>query len=250
MEVLTYAKTPYQPGEVSIYKLYYSGIYVGMSWLKVHKPILKEHSFWQHFTMKAETGEWYESIFEGREFAMAYVAPSPSFAVKKFYMKQYEHPAFSKLFAQEKWLTFDHTKCQAHETVRQKGKMAKKLKHYLLRGSLGTVGATMKLRSLDYSNQKPLFLPVYSSGKNWELEVTPEGTAQLSFNGQVTIADKLALKSYIGEDLQQQGKLHIWIARNHPNRPILQVHGEIKIGSIHIELDSFSPGKRHHGPVN
>ncbi len=54
---------------------------------------------------------------------------------------------------------------------------------------------------------------------------------------------RVRLKSYLGKELQQQGRLTAWIAtKKHPSRPLVKVEGELKFGSAYMELSKFKPG--------
>ena len=55
-------------------------------------------------------------------------------------------------------------------------------------------------------------------------------------------AVKLKLQTFIGKDLQQKGDVWAWIAAEHPGRPLVQIQGEIKIGSVWIKLHRLKTG--------
>ena len=56
-------------------------------------------------------------------------------------------------------------------------------------------------------------------------------------------AMKLKLQTFLGEELQQQGDVYMWIATEHPARPMVQIEAEVKVGTFWMELASFRQGK-------
>ena len=55
-------------------------------------------------------------------------------------------------------------------------------------------------------------------------------------------ATKLKLQTYLGEELQQKGDLYMWIADT-PERPMIKIEAEVKVGTFYVELSKFKAGK-------
>ena len=53
---------------------------------------------------------------------------------------------------------------------------------------------------------------------------------------------KLKLQTFIGKELQQKGDVYAWIATGTPERQLVQIQGDIKLGSVWIKLHKFQPG--------
>ena len=53
---------------------------------------------------------------------------------------------------------------------------------------------------------------------------------------------KLKLTTFIGKELQQKGDIWAWVATNTPEKQLIQVQGEIKIGSVFVKLHKYVPG--------
>ena len=223
------------------YKVHYMGILVGYGYVQVLAPVEYESEWVQHFSAKANTGDWYSAFFVARDQVMAYTRPD-SFAVRKFYLKQDEGKMFGDRLLQEKWLNFHQEKCYVDEIVKKKGKNPDREYQELVPGAMDALGAVFKLRTVYYKpgeNQKFL---VYSSGKNWWLEVIPLKTETIQVPAGRFSAIKLKLQTYLGKELQQKGDVHIWIAQEHPSKPLVRIEGEIKIGSVIMELNEFTAG--------
>jgi hypothetical protein len=47
----------------------------------------------------------------------------------------------------------------------------------------------------------------------------------------------------VGKDLEQKGPIHVWIAEDHPSRPLVKVDGTVKIGWMELVLEKFVEGK-------
>ena len=236
-----YRKAPFKSGERSTFQVHYMGVMVGYGNIRVKPPVLLKNNWSQHFSAKASTGDWYSAIFVAKDQVIAYSKPE-SFAVLKFYIKQDEGQMFGSRFIQEKWLNFYHEKCMVDEIIKKKDKEPVQEQAELSYGAIDALGAVFKLRSLTYiTGQKQRFL-VYSSRKNWWLEADPKTVEKVTVPAGEYLADKLKLQTYLGKDLQQKGEVHIWIAKDHPSRPLVKVEGEIKIGSIVMELTEFTPG--------
>jgi hypothetical protein len=82
---------------------------------------------------------------------------------------------------------------------------------------------------------------VYTSEKNWFLEATPMGDEDVVVPAGTFKATKVKLRTFIGKELQQKGDVFVWIAKD-KNRTLVQVQGEIKIGSVYMRLSKYTPG--------
>jgi hypothetical protein len=253
----TYKGMPFQPGEEARYILKYGlvKVHVGYGFLRVQPPtkhtmpvakkngnVVSEPRWHRVFTAEAYTGDWYKMIFAGHDKMQAFSRPW-DFGVTKFYMSQDEEKPFVRRFHAEKWLDFDHVTCKVNErTVDHKKKREKTEEHFLQPSADDALGALYKLRTYDWQLNKTERILVYTSEKNWWLEATPIAVETVKTAIGNHKAYKLTVKTYLGKELQQRGKLFVWIAADHPNHPMLRVEGEVTFGSIYLELDRFTPG--------
>lgn len=242
-----YLNLPYNAGETAVYKVSYMGVFVGYGHMFVQEPVKYKGNWQRVFLGQANTGKWYRALFEASDRIMAYNRAEDG-AITKFYIKQDEGKIFTKRFKQQKWLEFDHSNCEVHEIIAREGKPIKRENSVLSPGAKDTLGVVYHLRELKYEVGKPQNVLVFSSQKNWWLEATPLATEEVTVPSGKYLSDRLKLQTYIGKELQQKGDVTIWIARDHPNRPLVKIEGEIKIGSVKIELDKFTPGGKSEVP--
>ena len=237
-----YEGQPYFPGEKASYEVHYFGVLVGYGHLEVRNPVKYGNKWLRHFVAHASTGDWYRAIFVAKDYAMAYSSPQ-DYAIKKFYIKQDEGKMFSKRFIQEKWLTFSHENCEVSETIKKPEKPVSIEKAELSPGAIDALGVIYKIRTLNFEVGKLEKLLVYSSQKNWWLEAQPVAIEQIEVPAGKFKAFKLKLQTFIGKELQQKGDVYAWIASDHPNRPLVKLTGEIKVGNVVMELKSFRTPK-------
>ena len=252
-----YQGMPFQPGEEVRYVLKYGAVrvHVGYGLMRVQPPtkystvmpvkgglVTQENRWHRVFAAEAYTGDWYKLIFAGHDKVQAFSRPW-DFAVTKFYISQNEEKPFVRRFHAEKWLDFDHVKCNVHERLMDhKKEQETSSDHALHSGAIDAMGAIYKLRTLPWELNKTERVLVYTSEKNWYLEATPVALETLQTAVGALKAYKLALKTYLGRELQQKGKLFMWIAADHPNHPMIRLEGEVNFGSIYLEIDRFTAG--------
>ncbi len=253
----TYKGMPFQSGEESRYILKYGllKVHVGYGFLRVLPPtkfstpvsrkdasVVSEGRWHRVFSAEAYTGDWYKMIFAGHDKMQAYARPW-DFGVTKFYISQNEEKPFVRRFHAEKWLDFDHVSCNVHErTLDHKKKKESLADHFLQPAALDALSALFKLRTYTWELNKTERILVYTSEKNWWLEATPIAEEKITTEAGDFRAHKLELKTYLGKELQQRGKLFVWIAADHPQRPMIRVEGVVTFGSVYLELDRFTPG--------
>jgi|GEM_PF-1201319 len=253
----TYKGTPFQSGEESRYMLKYGllKVHVGYGFLRVLAPtkyntpvsrkegaVVSEGRWHRVFSAEAYTGDWYRMIFAGHDKMQASARPW-DFGVTKFYISQNEEKPFVRRFHAEKWLDFDHVSCNVHERTLDHKKKKESLGDYFLQpAALDALSALFKLRTYTWELNKTERILVYTSEKNWWLEATPIAEENIKTVAGNFRAHKLEVKTYLGKELQQRGKLFVWIAADHPQRPMIRVEGEVTFGSIYLELDRFIPG--------
>lgn len=252
-----YKDVPFKSGEESKYTLLYSSakVHVGYGIIRVLPPLKfpitvegkdkKEKSVRVNhrvFQAEAYTGDWYKLIFAGHDKIQAVSRPW-NFAISKFYIQQNEKKPFSPPTQKEKWLNFNHGSCEV--TVKEKDHTKNRQKtdtYHLQSGSVDVFGALFKLRTIDYKVGQMEKIPIYTSEKNWELEAYPEKIETIKVPSGKFEAVKIRLKTYIGKALQQKGKFYVWIAKNHPSKPLVKVEAEVAFGSIYLHLEKFKAG--------
>lgn len=253
----TYKGLPFQPGEEIRYVLKYGAlkVHVGYGYLRVQSPVKQEintmmpdgkivtESRWHRvYAGEAYTGDWYKYIFAGHDSLQSFARPWDG-GVTKFYISQNEEKPFVRRFHAEKWLDFDHSVCTSKQKfVDHKKKKEKYTEAYIDPKSIDAMSAAYKLRTYDYQLNKTERFMVFTSDKNWWLEATPIALEDVATAIGTNKAFKLAVKTYIGKELQQKGNLYIWVAQDHPQHPILKIQGEVTFGSVYMEIDRFTPG--------
>ena len=235
-----YKDTPFKAGEAATYEVSWMGMKAGYATLEVRPP-QKIGGIWQRvFHAEASTGDWFRHIFVAKEMAEAYSRPW-DFGITKFYMDQNEGKLFSQPFRQEKWLDFDQDHCKVHERTKTPEKEVK-ADYDLSYGAIDALGVVYALRGRTFTLGKVERAPVYTSKKNWWLEAKPVAMENVTVGAGTFATVKLKLTTFLGKELQQQGDVYAWIATNTPEKQLVQVEGEIKLGSVWIKLDKFKEG--------
>lgn len=241
----SYKGVPFQAGESATYEVFYGGMLAGTGDLEV-KPAIKFKGAWhRQFHAHARTGEWYKLIFVAEDKVQSISRPW-DFGIAKFYMEQDEGKLFGSRLVQKKWLDFDHDGCKVAEKVWKPSKADELSSSDLNRGAIDALGAVFKLRTFNYQVGKTERFMVYTDTKNWWLEAQPIAREKVTVKAGTFDAMKLKLQTYLGKDLQQKGEVFVWIDQGTPSRPLVQIKGDIKIGSVWLELASFSPGAAVH----
>lgn len=238
---MVYQKSRYKAGEIAKYEIKYMGLLVGYGTLEVRAPIKINGAWYRNFYAEGKTGDWYKLIFMAHDKVSAIVNPL-NYGVVKFFIDQNEEKMFSKKFVQKKWFNFDHDKCRVREKILKDNKKEKIEEFFIERGVSDTLGITYWLREQNFEINKPIKKLVYSSTKNWMLEVIPLSFEKIKVNAGEFETAKLKFKTYLGKELQQKGEAYAWIDIKTPYRPIVLIKGEIKIGNVWISLFDFKPG--------
>ena len=236
-----YSNVPFKAGEAATYELTWSGIKAGYATIEVRSP-RRHNGIWQRvFHIDAATGDWFKAIFVARE-TMEAVSRPWDFGVTQFYMEQNEGKLFGRSFQQKKWLSFDHDRCHVDERIQVPDKPEDNVGHDLAYGANDALGVVFNLRTRNFHIGTKERALVYTSEKNWFLEAEPVALEQVTVPAGTFKTVKIKLQTFIGKDLQQKGDVWAWISTDTPQRQLVQVQGEIKIGSVWIKLSSYTPG--------
>ena len=236
-----YKDSPFKSGESAIYEVSWGGIKAGEATLEVRPP-RKFLDMWHRvFHVAARTGDWFEAIFIAKEEVEA-LTRSWDFGVSHFFMEQDEGKLFGRRFQQKKWLDFDHNNCKVVERLAEPDKKEETGTYDLSYGANDALGVIYNLRSRIFKIGQKERAPVYTSQKNWWLEAEPIAMEKVTVPAGTFDTVKLKLQTFIGKDLQQKGDVWAWFATNIPERPLVQIQGEIKIGSVWIKLHKFKAG--------
>lgn len=251
-----YKNTPFKAGETSTYSLLYSSakVHVGYGIMKVMPPlkypvsvrsngkISKKKLYHRVFHAEAYTGDWYKLIFAGHDKMQAISRPQ-DFGISKFYIQQNEKKPFGRPTQKEKWLDFNHTDCRVSVKEKDHTRNRERQESYYFNPSAVDVyGALFKLRTLSYKLGTPEGFMIYTSEQNWMLKAVPLAEETIKVPAGTFKTYKINLETYIGKDLEQKGKFHIWIAKDHPNRPLVKVLAEVAFGTAIMHLEKFQPG--------
>lgn len=237
-----YKGRPFQPGESADYEVSYMGVHAGYGNLSVDSPIKHEGIWHQAFSGSASTGEWYEKIFIVKDKIHTVSRPW-DFGAAQFYIEQNEGSFFGRRFTQKKWITFDQSNCKVFERTENRKKEIKNDEYELEPGANDALAAFFALRTIHYIEGRTERVLVYTSEKNWHLDATPVAFETITVPAGTFKTIKLKLVTYLGKELQQKGEVHMWIATDHPARPMIRVEAEVKVGKIQIKLKKFDEGK-------
>ena len=228
-------------GEVSIFEVSWMGMLAGLGTIEIQSP-QKHNGIWHRvYHVDGTTGEWFKGVYVAKDQATAFTRPW-DWGVSKFYIEQEEGKLVGSSFVQKKWLDFDHDHCKVHEKVSVPEKPDDLADHDLHYGAIDAIGGTLRLRSYDYVIGKSVRYMIYTSEKNWWLEATPTAVEDVTVPAGRFKTTKLKLQTYLGKQLQQKGEVNVWVA-NAPPRQIVQVQGEIKIGSVYMRLSKYQSGQ-------
>jgi hypothetical protein len=237
-----YKDTPFKAGESAMYEVTWAGLKAGYATLEVRSPT-KYNGIWHRvFHVEAATGDWFSGVFVAKEAVDAKSRPW-DFGIAQFFMDQNEGKLFHSPFVQQKWLDFDHDHCVVHERTKVPDKAEEKADHPLFRGANDSLGVAYNLRARKFKLGQVERAPVYTSEKNWWLEATPLAFEKIQVPAGTFDTVKLKLKTFIGKQMQQQGDVYAWIATSTPEKQLVQIQGEIKLGSVWIKLHSYKAGQ-------
>jgi len=236
-----YQASPFKGGEKTTYELSYAGMRAGYADIEAKSPSKHDGTWHRIFSIDAKTGDWFRSVFFGHDQAMSYSRPW-DFGVSKFYLEQYEEPIFKKPYVSKKWLDFNHKDCLVSEKTWDPAKGNRPSTHPVVRGAMDALGAIFYLRTLEYKLGERRRALIYTSEKNWWLEADPVAFEKVKTPVGEFDSVKLKLRTYLGQVLQQKGDIFIWIATGTRERQMLQIQGEIKIGSVWARMINYQPG--------
>jgi len=238
-----YRNVPFSQGELARYELRYSVLrtLVGYGTLEVRNPVNYGGAWHQSFHAEGKTGEWYRMFFVAHDKLHALARPQ-DFAVSQFFMEQDEGKLFGNRLLRKRWLDFDHKNCRVSVKTVEQGKPEKLDEHDVAPGAIDALSAVFKLRTFDYKVGAKQRALIYTSEKNWWLEAEPLNLEPYKIGDKTYQAMKIKLQTFLGDQLQQRGDVYIWIAVDHPNRPLVKLEGVVKIGTINLELVEFKPG--------
>lgn len=236
-----YKDAPFKAGESAVYEVTWGNLKAGDATLEVRPPRKYKDIWHRVFHVEAKTGDWFQAVFIAKEEVEALTRPWDH-GISKFFMEQDEGKLFGRRFQQKKWLEFDHDNCKVNERVVEPEKADKNNTFDLSYGANDALGVLYNLRSRTFKVGQKERAPVYTSEKNWWLEADPIAIEKVTVPAGTFNAVKLKLQTFIGKDLQQKGDVWAWIATDDPARPLVQIQGEIKLGSVWIKLHKFKPG--------
>jgi len=236
-----YRDVPFGPGEAARYAIRYYRALVGYGTLEVRNPVNVGGVWHRSFHAEGKTGDWYRLIFVAHDKVHAISRPW-DFGVTQFYMEQDEGQMFGRRLERQRWLDFDHNGCSVSVRTVDKRRPERNETYDFVPGAVDALSAIYKLRTLDYKMNETQRIKVYSSGKNWWLEAEPVSSESISVEAGKFNTLKLRLKTFLGDELQQRGDVHVWIAHEHPQQPIVKIQGEIRIGSVTMSLVEFKAG--------
>jgi hypothetical protein len=237
----TYKNSPFKAGEMSEYAISWMGMLAGYGTIEIKAP-QKVDGIWQRaYHVEGRTGDWFKGIYVANDSASAVVRPWDE-GVTKFYIEQQEGKFLGKSFVMKKWLDFSHDRCKVVEKTEHSDTGNTTIERDLHYGAIDVIGAALKLRQFNYVPGKVERFLVYTSEKNWFLEATPLAVEDVTVPAGTFKAMKVKLQTFIGKDLQQKGDVFVWVA-NDKQRTLVQVQGDIKIGSVYMRLSKYLPGR-------
>lgn len=237
-----YAKTPFKAGERATYEVTYLGVLAGYGTLEVRPPQKHQGKWHRVFWGEAKTGDWYKAFFVLHDTIMAISRPW-DFGIAQFFIKQDEGKLFGTRFTQKKWLSFDHEGCKVNEKVVKDPEKPETEEFPLVPGAVDSLGVTFKLREKTFKVGETIREQVYTSGQNWWLTAEPLEFKEITVPAGTYKAAKLKLQTYLGKELHQKGQVYAYYDTQTPQRPLVLIEAEVKIGTFRLSLKEFKPGE-------
>lgn len=234
-----YQDVPFQPGERTDYKLFYTEIPVGTAELTVHSPKLHQATWHQHFHAELHTSQWYDSIYYIHDMMESFSLPS-DFRVSRFQLNQNEGGIFRNR-KQIKCFDFNHEQRTVTLNRYQNNRVINE-EYELLFEATDIVSLFYYLRTLRFEIGKPIQTSFFSSRKNLQLNALPLKHEQLDAPIGKFETVKLEIQTYWNEERFDQGNGYAWIARQPPFL-IIKVEGRVKLGYFALELVGYTPGE-------
>ncbi len=240
-----YKNKPFAPGEEAVYEVHYGVVYVGEGKLSVgpaYEFPQGSGRFNQVFDAYGKTGDWFRPIYQAENRARSVNNPA-NFGANWFYIDQNEGRMFDDPRVAQKHLRFQASACTATETKKKPKRKDSVRKVFFFNQSLDAMSAGFKIRIVDFKVGKKVRMPVFTSRKNWWLELDPIKEETVNTGIGSLKAMKIKMQTYLGEELQQKGEAYVWVATEHPNRPIVKVAGKVVLGSIKMRLKRYTAGR-------
>ena len=149
----------------------------------------------------------------------------------------------SKRWHKRKYFKFEQEACKVREYTTRPGEPQEAEEVALSYGAKDILSVIYFLRTQDYVIGRSERTQIYVSGKNLWLKVEPVGVETVKVDAGTFEALKLRLQAYFEGKPVSKTRVDLWIAQNHPQRPIVQAEAHLKIGHLNLELTEFTPGR-------
>jgi hypothetical protein len=150
----------------------------------------------------------------------------------------------SEAAREEKVVRFVHGHCRAIARVSKAGKPEKVKQSTLLSGATDVLSALFFLRTINFELGTAVSLPVHASGENYWLSITPVALERIEVPAGLFEALHLDIRATRDGESEERNHFEVWLATEHPNRPILILQAELELGRLTLRLDEFIPGNR------
>jgi hypothetical protein len=236
-----YQGMPFQPGENTKFLVSYMGVKAGFLDLAVG-PAQKPQKVWlMNFSTTLKTGDWYSGLYQADDAGWALAHPF-SFAAAQFSLKQDHRKLLGSDYYEKKDLVYSQALCQVTEVTVKNKKPSKTETFFWEPNAADILAAFFRLRTLNYPIGKEHSFLVYTSEKNWWIKAKAEDHVKVETPLGEFVAVRINLETFIGKELQQRGKMKVWIAFQHPQRPLVRIEAEVKVGRFIAEIIEFKRG--------
>ncbi len=237
-----YRGMPFQPGERLRYKVRYMGVFAGFGEIEVGPPAEEEGNWYRAFRAQARTGEWYRGLYNGHGSVVAWSRPW-DFGAFGYWFEQDSQPMLSKRRSKQKFLKFEQDACKVAEYTTETGEPQQTEEVALSYGAKDILSVIYFLRAKHYVIGRTERTQIYVSGKNMWLEVEPAGVETVKVAVGTFEALKLKLQAYFEGKPVRKTRVELWIAQTHPQRPLVRVEANLKVGHLTLELIEFIAGR-------
>ena len=236
-----YRDMPFQPGERAVYAVYYMGVRAGWGSFEVGAATINRGSWYRVFRVDARTGDWYKGIYEGRGHVFAMSRPD-DFGARRFLLERSGRRVLSKWKTKKQMFEFSQADCKVISHRSQTGRPEQIEEQSLPHGGMDILTAAYFIRSHHFQAGKPEQTRLFHEGKDYALHVNPVGNETVDVPAGRFTALKMEAQTYRDGKPQDKGRFQIWVAQDHPSRPVVMVEADVKLGQVTLQLESFEPG--------